>query len=115
MPRIPRGFPSLLLGLVLLLMNACSANTTSDTVPVINAFSAASSTITLGQSILLNWAVTGDSYLSSLSDPGGISGNSITNIAGNGYTVHYDSSLSANSALGGKTYSLNGSGQLSPR
>jgi hypothetical protein len=61
-----------------------------------------------------SWTVTGDSALTSLSDSSGISGTSITNIYGNGHTVTYDSSLAANSALGGKTYMLNGGGTLDP-
>ena len=61
------------------------------------------------------WKVTADSYLSSLSDAAGISGTSITNIIGNGHTVYYDASLSANSALGGQTYTLANGGTLTPR
>ena len=61
------------------------------------------------------WNVTGDSTLTSLSDASGISGTTITNIHGNGHTVYYDSSLAANSSLGGKTYSLSGGGELAPR
>lgn len=61
------------------------------------------------------WNVTGTSYLTSLSDAGGISGTSIANIKGNGHTVYYDASLAANSSLGGKTYSLSGGGQLTPK
>ena len=60
------------------------------------------------------WNVTADSRLSSLSDAGGISANSITNITGNSHTVYYDASLSANSALGGQTYSLANRGTLTP-
>ncbi|MGD0774924.1 MAG: hypothetical protein ABSC05_19085 [Candidatus Solibacter sp.] len=60
------------------------------------------------------WSVTGNSVLTSLTDTAGISGTSVTNIKGNGYTVTYDSSLSANSYLGGKTYSLAGGGTLAP-
>lgn len=60
------------------------------------------------------WKVTGNSTLTTLSDNGGISGNQLKNIIGNGHTVTYDSSLSANSALGGKTYKLAGGGQLKP-
>jgi hypothetical protein len=60
------------------------------------------------------WIVTNDSVLTSLSDASGISGTSITNIYGNGHTVTYDSGLSANSAFGGKTYTLNGGGTLKP-
>lgn len=62
-----------------------------------------------------SWTVTADSVLTSLSDAAGISGTSITNIYGNGHTVTYDSSLSANSALGGKTYTLSGGGTLKPK
>jgi hypothetical protein len=61
------------------------------------------------------WNVTGDSQLTSLSDASGISGTVITNIKGNGHTVYYDASLAANSALGGRTYSLAGGGQLKPQ
>ena len=60
------------------------------------------------------WKVTTDSILTSLSDASGISGTNITNIYGNGYTVYYDPSLSANSLLSGKTYSLVNGGQLIP-
>jgi hypothetical protein len=61
------------------------------------------------------WTVTGTSYLTSLSDSGGISGGSITNITGNGNAVYYNSSLAANSGLGGKTYGLLNGGELTPR
>lgn len=61
-----------------------------------------------------SWNVTGDSTLTSLSDPAGISGTSVTNIVGNGHTVTYDESLAANSALGGKSYTLAGGGTLVP-
>lgn len=60
------------------------------------------------------WKVTGNSVLTTVSDTGGIAGGSITNIVGNGHTVTYDPSLAANSALGGKTYSLAGGGELVP-
>ncbi len=60
------------------------------------------------------WKVTGNSVLTSFSDAGGISGVSITNLVGNGHTVTYDPSLAANSALGGKTYSLAAGGELAP-
>ncbi len=62
-----------------------------------------------------SWQVTADSVLTWLSDAAGISGTSITNIYGNGHTVTYDSSLSANSALGAKTYTLAGGGTLKPK
>ena len=58
------------------------------------------------------WTVTGDSYLTVLDDAEGISGSTITNINGNGFTVYYDAA--ANSDLGGQTYSLNGGGYLMP-
>lgn len=61
------------------------------------------------------WKVTADSYLSALSDASGISGTSISNIVGNGHNVYYDSSLSENSALGGKTYTLANGGELTPK
>jgi hypothetical protein len=61
------------------------------------------------------WNVTGNSALTSLSDASGISGTSITNVTGNGYTVTYNASLSANSALGGKTYTLVNGGTLTPQ
>jgi len=60
------------------------------------------------------WNVTGNSVLTSLTDTAGISGSSIANIKGNGFTVTYDPNLSANSYLGGKTYSLSGGGTLAP-
>lgn len=59
--------------------------------------------------------MAGDSSLTTLSDAAGISGSTITNIVGNGHTVTYQSSLSGNSSLGGKTYTLSGGGQLVPR
>jgi uncharacterized protein (TIGR03437 family) len=60
------------------------------------------------------WSAGGNSVLTSLTDTAGISGTSIANIRGNGYTVTYDSSLPANSYLGGKTYSLVNGGTLLP-
>ena len=60
------------------------------------------------------WTVTADSHITTLSDASGISGTSITNIVGNGHTVYYDASASANSALGGKTFSLAGGGYVRP-
>jgi hypothetical protein len=59
------------------------------------------------------WAVAADSTLTSLSGAR-ISGSSIANILGHGHTVTYDSALSANSALGDRTYSLAGGGTLKP-
>ncbi|HEY5530144.1 MAG TPA: hypothetical protein VIL51_11970 [Thermoleophilia bacterium] len=60
------------------------------------------------------WNVTADSYLTTLSDTDGISGTTVTNITGNGLTVYYDAGNSANNALGGKTYTLAGGGELKP-
>lgn len=58
------------------------------------------------------WSVTQDSYLTSLSGIS-ISANTIENIIGNGHTVYYDSTSCPQ--LGGKTYSLNRGGQLTPK
>jgi hypothetical protein len=60
------------------------------------------------------WKVTRDSTLTSLTDPSGFSGKSITNIVGNGHTVTYDAALAANAKLADKTYTLTGGGQLKP-
>ncbi len=58
------------------------------------------------------WNVTGDSLLTSLADPNGVSGTTITNIYGNGHDVRYDASLPANKWLEGKTYALANGGHL---
>ena len=47
-----------------------------------------------------------------LTDTGGISGTTITNITGNGHTVYHDTSASPE--LGGATYTLAGGGTLQP-
>ncbi|PWR75551.1 hypothetical protein ACKUB1_12380 [Methanospirillum stamsii] len=60
------------------------------------------------------WNVTGDSNLTSLVIPGSISGEEVTNIIGNGYTVVYDPTLQENSPLEGKTYNLQEGGVLTP-
>ena len=60
------------------------------------------------------WIVTANSYLTNLSDASGISGSSVTNIVGNGFNVYYDATISANAALGGKTYFLVNGGILTP-
>lgn len=62
-----------------------------------------------------SWTLTGTSNVTSFSDPSGISGTAITNITGNGFNVYYDASLTANSSLGGKTYSLLNGGSLLPK
>jgi hypothetical protein len=59
-----------------------------------------------------SWNVTGDSAITALVDADGISGASLTNITGNGFTVTYDAS--ASTALNGKTYTLAGGGTLKP-
>ena len=61
-----------------------------------------------------SWTLTGNSILTTLIDPSGISGLLVTNITGNGYSVHYDSSLTGNEYLGGLTYSLVNGGVLTP-
>ena len=61
-----------------------------------------------------SWSVTANSTLTSFIDKSGISGNSITNVTGNGYMVYYDATLSANSYLGGLTYLLEKGGALAP-
>jgi hypothetical protein len=59
-----------------------------------------------------SWSVTANSYLTTLSDAGGITGTSIANIKGNGFTVYY---ITANCPeLGGKTYGLADGGTLTP-
>ena len=60
------------------------------------------------------WSVSGNSVLTALSDAAAISGTSINNIKGNGFTVTYDAALAANSYLGGKTYTLVNGGTLMP-
>lgn len=58
------------------------------------------------------WTLTANSYISGLTDASGISGTTVTNITGNGFNVYYKSS--ANSSLGGITYSLVNGGELIP-
>jgi len=60
------------------------------------------------------WDLTGNSVLTSLVDIAGISGSSISNIKGNGYSATYDATLAANTYLGGKTYNLANGGTLAP-
>jgi hypothetical protein len=60
------------------------------------------------------WQVTADSHLTALTGAG-VSGARITNITGNGHTVTYVKSDSANSYLGGKTYTLSGGGTLAAK
>lgn len=56
------------------------------------------------------WSVTGTSYIGVLTD----ADTTLANIKSNGNTVYYNSSLSANSWLSGKTYILTGGGKLTP-
>lgn len=60
------------------------------------------------------WNVTSNSVLTTLDDPDGVSGLTITNIVGNGHDVHYDSALAENAYLGGHTYTLVSGGTLTP-
>ncbi|KAF5086830.1 hypothetical protein [Methanobacterium aggregans] len=68
------------------------------------------------QSVVLNlssdstWTVTGNSYLTGLTD----ADSSLSNIDDNGYTVYYDKSNSKNSWLNGKTVTLKDGGKLTP-
>lgn len=56
------------------------------------------------------WKVTGDSYLSSLTN----ADTTLSNIDDNGFTVYYDSRAAASQWLGGKTYKLKNGGSLTP-
>jgi hypothetical protein len=58
------------------------------------------------------WTIHSSFQIKTFNDPGGISGNQILNVTGNGQTIGY--SNAANPQLGGKTYSLQGSGTLVP-
>jgi hypothetical protein len=61
------------------------------------------------------WTVTGDSILTTLSNQGGLTGTTFTNIYGQGHEVRYDPSLPGNQWLGAKTYALTGGGNLLPK
>ena len=58
------------------------------------------------------WTVTATSYINGTITCLGISGTSVSNIIGNGNNVYY--TLSTNSGLGGKTYTLVNGGYLLP-
>lgn len=60
------------------------------------------------------WSVTANSYLTTLTETGGTTSDALSNIADNGFNIYYDKSLSANSWLGGNTYTLSGGGKLMP-
>ncbi len=79
------------------------------------ALDAANAGGTIGVSLdgTSTWTLTADSYVGALTGAG-VSGTSVTNIIGNGHTLYYDSSNSANGAFGGKTYTLTGGGTLTP-
>lgn len=57
-----------------------------------------------------SWSITADCHLDAFTD-----GNpAMTNLKGNGHTIYYNSSNTANTWLGGKTYELQGGGYLKP-
>jgi len=62
------------------------------------------------------WNVTGNSFVKTIVDSACISSSTLTctNITGNGYTVYYDSTASANAYLRALTYTLVGGGILTP-
>ena len=60
------------------------------------------------------WTVAGESTVTTIADAAGISGDSVTNITGNGNNVYYDPDLAANEYLGGMNYSLVNGGYLMP-
>ena len=76
----------------------------------INANNTAKS-ISLSLDSTSRWDVTGDSYLTTLTD----SDNTLSNIRDNDHTIYYDSSNTANSWLGGKTITLANGGKLTPK
>ena len=57
------------------------------------------------------WSVTGNSYLTSLTNID----TTLSNIEDNGFTIYYDANHSANSWLGNKTYQLKDGGTLTPK
>jgi hypothetical protein len=71
--------------------------------------SAKSMTLTLDATS--TWNVTADSYVTSLNGAG-VSGETVTNIVGNGFTIYYD--MAACPDLNGQTYALSGGGYLKP-
>lgn len=87
-------------------------NSSTLTGAINNKNSAVSATLTMDSNS--KWILTAKSYLSAISNSVGISGTNVTNITGNGYNVYYNSSLSSNSYLGAKTYTLINGGYLLP-
>jgi len=59
-----------------------------------------------------SWTIHSSFVLDKFNDAGGISGDQVLNITGNGQTIGY--SNAANPQLGGKTYNLQGGGTLVP-
>jgi hypothetical protein len=88
------------------------SNSSTLTGAINNAQTAKSTSLKMDASS--TWILTANSYLDTISNSAGISGTTVTNITGNGYNVYYNSSLTANSYLGGKTYSLVNGGYLMP-
>ncbi len=74
-----------------------------------NANTAASATLTLAGTS--TWSLSADSHVGTLTGAA-ISGTAVSNIAGNGHTLYYDSA--ANPDLGGTTFTLAGGGTLQP-
>ncbi len=72
------------------------------------AHTAQSATLSLDASS--TWNVTGDSYLSALTN----ADTTCNNIQSNGHTVYYDATNAANAWLNGQTLSLPGGGSLCP-
>jgi len=66
--------------------------------------------VTLNLSSDSTWTVTGDSYLTVLTDED----SSLSNINDKGFTIYYDSSNSQNSWLNGETKTLKDGGKLTP-
>lgn len=86
------------------------SSSTAFTGAINNSNTASVVTLTLDGSS--SWTVTKASYINGAISGLVYSGTTVTNITGNGNNVYYSSS--ANSSLGGKTYSLSGGGQLIP-
>lgn len=85
-------------------------NNSSLTGAINSVHTAKAANLTLDESS--TWNVTADSYLTCLTDSSGISGTTVNNVIGNGFTVYYDRNVC--SELGGLTYSLSGGGTLTP-
>ncbi len=85
-----------------------NSSTLSGSINTENTASSVSLTMDLTSSLDVN----ATSYVPVVSDPAGISGDSVTNITGNGHNVIYDGTLSANSYLGAKSYKLRNGGLL---